>query len=311
MDIRNAYGLLPDAEITLEANPDDLSAERLADWQALGINRLSLGVQAFQAEQLSWMHRAHSAEQALAAVPLLRAAGFAQYTVDLIYAAPGLTDTHWQENLARLADWQVPHISAYALTVEPRTALAKWVSTGKIAAPHDEAFARQFELLQQWAAQNGYQHYEVSNLALPGYRARHNSNYWHSRPYVGLGPGAHGFDGHRTRYHNLPDVWAYAQAGEAGQLPPTELESLSPIDRFNECLMTGLRLLEGASLGDLQAWCPPDRWPGWLAELQTYLTQERLQLAPGGFLRLPENLRTHADGIAADLFLLEEAVAGA
>ncbi len=274
--IRQRLEVEPDAEITLEANPDDLAgpegAERMAAWRSLGANRLSLGIQSFDAAQLAWMHRAHSAEQAEQAIDRARSAGFGSLSVDLIYDLPGLSLADWSATLDRVLTWQPEHISAYGLTIEPRTALAHAVRTGRITPAPEGAFAEQFRLLNTRLTAAGYEHYEVSNLARPGHRARHNSSYWRGAAWLALGPSAHGSDGADERYHNLPQLHPYLDELESGQLPPHEREQLSPAQRQNEYLLTRLRTLEGLELARLLA-LDPTSSTAWQQSVQAHFDQ--------------------------------------
>ncbi len=298
--IDRVWPRLPDAEITLEANPDDLSPETAAAWRSAGINRLSLGVQSLDDAELQAMNRSHSAAQALAAVESIRQAGFVNFSVDLIYATPWLDEATWQANLERILDLAAPHLSAYALTVEERTRLAYDVKTGRTPAVSDEVFARQFAYLHTRLAAAGYEGYEVSNFARPGWRAIHNSAYWAGRPYLGLGPSAASYTG-TARWRNRPSVWAYIETLENGQLPRIDFEELSSADRLNEYLMTRLRLSEGLVWSELREHFGID-----FAQVRA---AELAELAGRGWLvcdergaRLTLAGRQRADGIAAALF---------
>lgn len=269
--IRLHYVLSPEAEITIEANPDDLAGaegfERLQAWHAMGINRLSIGLQSFDAAHLAWMHRAHSAEHAEQALDRARAAGFSNVSVDLMYDLPGLSRTDWQTTLQRVLAQRPEHLSCYGLTIEPRTALAHWVAHGRLRPAAEGSFAEQFLLLHALATAAGYEHYEVSNLALPARRAQHNSAYWQGAAWLALGPSAHGSDGQSMRYHNHPQLHAYLEALEHGQLPPCTEEHLSPAERQNEFLLTRLRTREGLSWAELLA-LDPDTPADWWRQVQ-------------------------------------------
>lgn len=301
--LRDVFPVAANAEITLEANPDDLRSDVLEAWLDAGINRLSIGLQSLDEAQLRFMNRAHDAKQARAAVPMAHAAGFHNLSIDLIYHLPDLSLAAWADTLAEVLAWQVPHLSCYGLTVEPRTALARQVAQGQVAIPPDEAFAEQFALLRAKAGQAGYQHYETSNFALPGMQSRHNSSYWHGLPYLGLGPSAHGFDGKLTRYANASSIHTYVDALAQRQLPPGTIEVLTPENRFNEALLTALRLVEGCPLQQLEALAPAGSWRTVFAEIEALQHAgwllpivDRVQLAPTA-LHL-------ADAAAARLFLV-------
>ncbi len=193
--IHSSFSVDAEAEITLEANPDDINEEKLKDWKAAGINRLSIGVQSFFDEDLQWMNRAHNALQAHKSIELAMQNGFKNISIDFIYGTPSLTDERWLQNLETASQLHVPHLSCYALTVEPNTALQKMIVLNKKANIDAEKQSTQFELLMQWAAESNFEHYEISNFAKPGFRSRHNSSYWQGKPYLGLGPSAHSYNG--------------------------------------------------------------------------------------------------------------------
>ena len=294
---RTARPLAPDAEVTLEANPDDLDAATLAAFARTEVNRLSIGLQSFRDADLRFMGRAHDAAQAAACLTAARAAGFADLTVDLIYGTPGLDDAAWRQNLTRVTAAGVPHVSAYALTVEPRTALAHDIARGRIAPLDEEQAARQMEILVDVLVGAGYEHYEVSNFALPGHRARHNSGYWRGGAYLGVGPSAHSFDGGRVRSWNVRHNARYVRAIEAGELP-VEREELSDRDRYHELVLTRLRTAWGVGLGEVEA----------LGFAEHFLAEVAAPLAAGWVERRGDTFaltragRMRADGVSAGLF---------
>jgi oxygen-independent coproporphyrinogen-3 oxidase len=296
--LASVFTLSPQAEITLETNPDDISAERLEEWKRAGINRLSIGVQSFFEEHLQWMNRAHNALQAQRSITLAQEHGFSNITIDLIYGSPGLTDDQWRQNVLLALQSGVPHISCYALTVEPRTALAKMVQAHQAADTDPDRQADQFRMLMQWLGEAGFEHYEISNFAKPGFRSRHNSSYWQGRPYIGLGPSAHSFNG-AERQWNMANNALYMQAIEKDEIP-FEKEILTPAQQFNEYVMTALRTSEGISLEKISS--------GWTENLPALMdaTQKHIQAghltADGERLLLTEKGKFLADGIAADLF---------
>lgn len=278
-------------EITLEANPDDLSEAFLRELRHTPVNRFSIGVQSFREEDLRFMNRAHSAAEAEAAIKRAQDKGFENLTIDLIYGTPGLADSAWKSNLDRLKAYGVPHLSAYALTVEEGTALDHFIRKGK-AAPVDAAqSAGQAMLLMDWAAQNGYEQYEISNFAQPGHRAVHNSSYWSGAPYVGIGPSAHSYDGGRTRRWNIASNSLYLQGMALDGQPPHETETLTDRDQHNEYVMTALRRMEGIDLETVAA-----RWGAEAARnirqgVEKYVADgkvledvQRIALTPGGCL---------------------------
>jgi oxygen-independent coproporphyrinogen-3 oxidase len=238
------YPLAPGAEVTLEANPDDLTEGYLQALRHTPVNRLSIGIQSFFEDELKAVNRAHTAAQALAVLPRAQNAGFANLTADLIYGLELSTPARWQSNVETLFGFGIPHFSAYGLTVEPRTRLAKAVAQGQVHLPPDSVQASAYLNLLTWARAAGYEAYEISNFAKPGHRSRHNSAYWQQMPYIGLGPSAHSFDGHRTRRANIRNNAAYMATIAAGS-PAQETEVLTTQEAYNEYVMTRLRTLEG------------------------------------------------------------------
>lgn len=233
------------AEITLEANPDDITPYQLARWKDAGVNRLSIGIQSFRQEDLTWMNRAHNAAQATQCIKDAVAAGISNISIDLIYGTPGLSDDDWKKNLHLALETGVQHISAYALTVEEKTALHYFIKKGKIAPPAEEGQAHQFEILMDTMDAVGWEHYEISNCCKPGHRSRHNSSYWQGKPYLGYGPSAHGYNGNSTRWMGIANNAMYIDAWLHYTKTPYKIEQLSPENRINEKIMTGLRRMEG------------------------------------------------------------------
>ncbi len=295
--IAAVYKVLPGAEITLEANPDDITAEKLKGWQRAGINRLSIGVQSFFEEDLQWMNRAHTAIEAVERLQLARQ-HFDNITIDLIYGTPGLTDEKWKANVEKAISLDIPHLSCYALTVEPRTPLDKMIRERRRTDVDAEQQSRQFLLLMQWLEKAGYEHYEISNFARPGWRSRHNSAYWQGKHYIGIGPSAHSFDG-VSRWWNIANNQAYTRSIETGIIP-FEKEELTPVQQVNEYIMISLRTMEGLDLMKVS--------PSWKDILQQkskrYMQQQLMQLN-GQRLVLTRKGKLLADGIAADLFIEE------
>jgi len=252
------FNLAADAEITLEANPDDLNAQKVSKLRGTAVNRFSIGIQSFFDEDLIWMNRAHRAPEAEASLKSVRDAGFANITCDLIYGFPLLTDEKWRTNIAMLTDSRIPHISCYALTVEERTALAHHIRKGKTAPLDEGQSAAQFEMLMRILSEKGYEHYEISNFSLPGMNAIHNTNYWFGAHYLGIGPSAHSFNG-RSRSWNVANNMRYIEGIRQGR-PTSESETLTPNDQLNEYLMTSLRTMWGTDLALLEKrFGPADR----------------------------------------------------
>ncbi len=244
--IYEKFGVSEDAEITLEANPDDINASTLAGWKRSGINRLSIGIQSFLEEELQWMNRAHRASQAIDCIRLAKSEGFSNFSADLIYGSPLLDDEHWKRNVEQMISLDVPHISCYALTVEPKTALDKMIMQHKKAPVDPDRQAAQFLLLMQWLNEAGYEHYEISNFAKPGFRSKHNSSYWQGKHYYGFGPSAHSYDGQKRKW-NIANNALYIASMEKDKIPFEE-EILTKTEQLNEYIMISLRTMEGIKL---------------------------------------------------------------
>ena len=233
-------------EITLEANPDDISASKLNEWKLIGVNRFSLGVQSFLDKDLLWMNGNHNAKQSIQSIQQIQKAGFLNFTIDLIYGTPHLSNDEWKTNIQIAVENNIPHISAYALTVEPNTALDSFIKKKKINAINAEKQATQFELLMDALSQQQYEHYEISNFAKPGFRSKHNSSYWKSQSYLGIGPSAHSYN-FKSRQWNIANNALYIKSIEQN-IVPFEIENLTTIQKINEYLMISLRTIEGCSL---------------------------------------------------------------
>jgi oxygen-independent coproporphyrinogen-3 oxidase len=240
------WGLPAGGEITLEGNPDDLTPDYLADLHQAGINRLSIGIQSFDEQALTWMNRSHDAARARACLRDAREAGFTNFSADLIFGVPGVD---WSAQLQEMAEYQVPHLSVYALTVEEKTALAAHIRKGKTRVVSDEVYEEQFMEAHNTLTTSGYAHYEISNYALPGHEAVHNGNYWRGVPYLGIGPSAHSYSG-TERSWNVANNARYLQALAEGRTALEETETLTPAMRWHESLMTGLRTAEGIVISE-------------------------------------------------------------
>lgn len=296
------YVVSPTAEITLEANPDDIQAGKVSAWRDSGINRLSIGIQSFYPEHLRWMNRAHSAEQAMECIPVAQDAGIDNLTIDLIYGIPGLTDAQWASNVRQAIAFDVAHLSCYALTVEPKTALEALIRKKALADTNPEDQARQFLLLTEWLEQAGYEQYEISNFAKPGFRSRHNSSYWQGVPYLGLGPSAHSYAKGKRQW-NIASNIRYIESIKAGRIPFEE-ELLTASQQYNEYIMTALRTLEGISFAEVSRRFGLNRSAALLRQLQAYPPGEHLNLLESS-VTLTREGRLFADGIAAGLFVSE------
>ncbi len=246
MAVYKNYSVVELPEITFEANPDDIYLEKLLEWKNCGINRLSIGIQSFREEDLLWMNRAHNATQAANCIALARDAGFTNFSIDLIFGTPGLSNENWIENVDKAIDLQVPHIACYALTVEPKTALHKMIVLKKKEDVDNELQAQQYAILMHKMREAGYEHYEISNFAKYGYRSRHNSSYWHGKSYIGIGPSAHSFNG-KERIWNKANNPIYIQSLKKSIIP-FEKEILTQNQQLEEYIMTSLRISEGMNL---------------------------------------------------------------
>lgn len=297
--LQEQYTVHSEAEITLETNPDDIRPEKLAAWRGAGINRLSIGIQSFAEQDLQWMNRAHTAAQSLRSIQQAREAGFTNITIDLIYGTPGLTDEQWEKNIETALALQIPHLSCYALTVEPKTALAGMIRKQLVTDVDPEQQARQFALLTQKTAQAGMEQYEISNFAQPGFRSRHNSSYWQGKPYLGLGPSAHSYNGF-SRQWNIANNSLYLAALEKGEIP-FEQEILTETQQLNEYIMTGLRTMEGISLNRITSQWGSSKAMAIQKAAEKYIAKGKVRF-DGDTLQLEEAGKFFADGIAADLF---------
>jgi oxygen-independent coproporphyrinogen-3 oxidase len=297
--IRNLFPINPDPEITLESNPDDMEPERLKAWKEMGINRLSIGIQSFFAEDLRWMNRAHDRNQAIQALEQTRNAGFDQFSLDLIYGSPGLTNDRWIKNLQTALSFKPPHISCYALTVEPTTALYSMIQMKKTADVRPDVQADQFLSGISILESAGYEHYEISSFARPGGRSRHNSSYWQSKKYLGLGPSAHSFDGINRRW-NISNNALYIKGVMTGQ-GYSDSEFLQPRDLLNEYIMTSLRTREGLDLSQVCMRFGDDKGKSLEEQALTYIRLNRMENRDGKLV-LTGDGKLFADGIAAALF---------
>jgi oxygen-independent coproporphyrinogen-3 oxidase len=302
-EIAETFELSSDAEITLEANPDDLTREKIRELTQSPVNRLSIGVQSFREEDLKWMNRAHTASQSDYAIKLAQDAGFENITIDLIYSIPGMSKEQWGENLGKAISLEVNHISAYSLTIEPKTVFGHLHKKGQLKMTEQEVSEQHFLLMTEMLGAAGFEHYEVSNFARQGWRSRHNTAYWEGKKYLGVGPSAHSFDG-SSRQWNVSNNALYERAVRNGT-PYFEREELSDSMRLNEYIMTGMRTSAGIDLRFIRHRFGIDLMKRYEQIISTYilggamkLKDETLRLTTTGFLL--------ADRIASDLFIIEE-----
>lgn len=237
------YTVLPDAEITLEANPDDLNIIKIRELKNLPINRLSIGIQSFFYEDLNYLNRAHTVKQAEFAIKGAQDAGFENLSIDLIYGIPTLTDEHWKQNIQNAVDFKVPHISAYSLTVEPHTPLEILINKGKMQNVEESDQVKHFEMAMDLLQKENYIHYEISNFCLDNYFSKHNSNYWKGTPYLGIGPSAHSYNG-SVRQWNIKNIQEYIANIQKGKVS-CESETLDNSTLYNEYVLTRLRTMWG------------------------------------------------------------------
>jgi oxygen-independent coproporphyrinogen-3 oxidase len=296
--ITGIHSVSSNAEITLEANPDDLNKEKLQSIIKTDINRLSIGIQSFFDEDLMWMNRVHRAAEAESSVKRAQDIGFENLTIDLIYGYPLLNDQKWKYNLDKVFSLDVPHISSYSMTVEPRTALASFIKNKKQPAMDDQQSAAQFILLMNAMQTHGFEHYEISNFCKPGSYSKHNSNYWKGINYLGIGPSAHSYNG-ETRQWNVANNAKYIQALEKAEIP-AETELLTETNRLNEYIMTSLRTVWGLDLNQLNtiARGSPAQL---LVAARRYFENEWIQ-QKDDIIYLTQTGKLYADHIASELF---------
>lgn len=297
-EIQRFYHIDADAEITLEANPDDLTISKINALRQTPINRFSIGVQSFHEADLKFMNRAHNDAEALNCIKNAQNAGFDNLTIDLIYGTPTMNDDLWQANLDIAFGLNIPHISSYALTVEPNTALDHFVKKGKVQPVDDEQAARQFLMLMENMERQGFDHYEISNFAKPNHYAVHNSNYWKGKSYLGLGPSAHSFNGH-SRQWNIAHNMQYIKSIQKNEVP-FEIEQLSLSDQYNEYIMTGLRTIWGVDIEKIQTFGESYK-NLFLSKIPTFI-QNGLAQQNDNQYALTKMGRLQADGIASELF---------
>ena len=299
-EVYKNYKVAENPEITLEANPDDLSSERILALSKSPINRLSIGIQSFYENDLKMMNRAHNSAEA---IKCLQEATqyFDNISLDLIYGIPGMSDEMWKKNIETALSFGIPHISSYALTVEPKTALRKLIDTGKIAEPQDETASNHFMILVETLQKKGFIHYELSNFGKENYFSKNNSAYWLGKKYIGIGPSAHSYDGEKRGW-NIANNSLYLKAIENNELP-IENEILTVSDRYNEYIMTGLRTIWGVSLEKIEKEFGVDYLDYLQKQSQKFLDDELLSVE-NNILKPTAKGKFLTDGIASDLFYL-------
>lgn len=301
-EIQKYFSFDENIEITLESNPDDLNKNFVKALSQTEINRLSIGTQSFFDEDLKLMNRAHNASEAECSIKRAQDSGLENISIDLIYGSPTSNLGIWKENLNKTIELQVPHVSSYALTVEPKTALEKWIENGKVSSPEETEQNQEFYYMTDFLKDNGFDHYEISNFGKPGFHSKHNSAYWKYEPYLGLGPSAHSYNGSIERSWNIANNPIYIKNLNQNILPK-ETEILSEKDRFNEMIMIGLRTTWGVDLGKINHNFSPEITDYLKNEIKNKLQSGILKI-DNNFLKIPEKHWFLADGIASDLFLV-------
>jgi len=296
-----SFTISKDAEITLEANPDDLSFAKIQELKSSPVNRLSIGIQSFRDADLRFMNRAHTSSEALNSIKMCKEAGFNDLTIDLIYGTPGMDEKAWLENLHIAFELNIPHISSYALTVEEKTALHYQILKNKTPDVDEQQSALQFEILMAEMKKHGYEQYEISNFCKPNSYSRHNSSYWKKDNYLGLGPSAHSFLGYK-RLWNVSNNAKYIKSIQIGELPLQE-ECLAVQDRYNEYIMTSLRTKWGCSLQVIENDFSLEFADYFKAEIKRYVAQENIRVEKEVYY-LTQSGKLLADRIASDLFMV-------
>ena len=299
--LQQKFTISSDAEITIEANPDDITTAVVKEWMLSGINRLSLGVQSFFDEELTWMNRAHNATHANKSIDDILSAGITDFSVDLIFGSPLLSDAILEQNINIIINKNIPHISCYALTVESKTALQKFIETKKTNPIDVEKQASQFLLIMDKLIDAGYEHYEISNYAKPGMRSKHNSSYWQGKSYYGFGPSAHSFNGKNIRRWNVSNNAIYIKQ-LAENIIPSEEELLTKTQEINEYIMTALRTTKGIQTAFFAERFGYENSKLLLKHCNQYVLTGKIRVNDNLEISLTREGKLFADGIAADLF---------
>lgn len=299
--VHENFNIQANAEITFEANPDDITSENLEAWKSLGVNRLSIGIQSFHDADLKYLKRAHSAQKAIECINLAKDHGFNELSIDLIYGIPTLSNEQWIQNLNQFIEFSLPHLSAYALTVEPNTPLFKQIQTEKVKPVNEVQSAEQFKILMDFMGENRYLHYEISNFCKPGHFAQHNLSYWQGKEYMGFGPSSHSYNG-IIRQWNVSSVTEYIKAINQNIIP-SESEVLTLSNQYNEYVMTGLRTMWGCDTEYIQKNFGRDMERYFIDQSKKWLVKALMKV-DGHIYTLTNEGILLADGIASDLFFL-------
>ena len=297
--VKSNHSIHDSLEITMEVNPDDVTREYLKEIKQAGVNRLSLGIQSFQEKDLQLMNRAHTVDHALNALEWVSDI-FLNFSIDLIYGMPNSTLKEWEENLNKALEFNPPHISTYALTVEEKTALYHQVEKGEVLLVDEDEVKAQYDFMRNRLEELNFINYEFSNFGKEGFFSVNNQNYWNGRPYIGIGPSAHSYDGVSIRSWNVSNNHKYINSIEKGELDREE-ESLSKKDQYNEYIMTGLRKIEGLSLEYIELTYGKMYAAYFEAQVSRHL-KERNFFWDGDFLKITPKAKFLTDGLAADLF---------
>ena len=298
--LRKNYNIISNPEITLEINPDTIDKEKMSALKQLGVNRMSVGIQSFHDDDLKYLGRRHDSRHAMRVLEDLKAVGFEKITLDLIYGMPTLTEEKWNKNLDIFFSTGITHLSAYALTVEPKTILGQKIEKGELQGVSEEETIRHYDILVDRTKANGFEHYEISNFAKEGCRSQHNSIYWKDIKYLGLGPSAHSYDGN-SRQWNVSNLTKYIQlVGSSEEYYEKEILTLD--DKFNEYIMTSLRTSWGCDIEKIERDYGKSYASHFLKNVKRYLEMGEMLMDAGKY-SLTENGKLFADGIAADLFL--------
>ena len=298
--IRTQFKVSANAEITLEANPDDINSEVVANWVKIGINRLSVGIQSFVEEELVWMNRAHTSKHAKDCIDIIQESGIHNFSVDLIFGGPLLSHEALEKNIQIISSKNIPHISCYALTVEEKTALHHFIATKKSPPTNSEKQAEQFLMTMKLLANSGYEQYEISNYAKPNMRSKHNSSYWQGKPYWGFGPAAHSFNGINKRRWNISNNLKYINNWLSLQ-PAFEEEMLTETQKLNEYIMTSLRTIEGINLKEINSQFGKEKSALIITQSKKFETEGKLHIQSEQ-IQLTTTGKLFADGISASLF---------
>lgn len=301
-EVKKHFSFDENTEITLEANPDDLTESFLRNLKNTPINRLSIGIQSFFEEDLKLMNRAHTSTEAENCIKLAQNLGFDNINIDLIYGMPSSNFEQWKRNLDKAVELDIQHISSYALTIEPKTALHQWIKKTPQLSPKESAQNRDFFYMVDFLQKNDFEHYEISNFGKKNYHSKHNSAYWEYQPYLGIGPSAHSYNGKNQRSWNVSNNAKYIKALSENILP-CETENLSANDCYNEILMIGLRTEKGVNLELMKTQFSEELMGGFYKTI-TPKIESGMLLIEKNHLKIPKKHWFFADGIASDLFIV-------